>query len=389
MKATLLILVLAAVVESPLFAQTVTVFDTVYTPPGDADGDLVATLYIPSESVGVGVVLSHWWTGDRHTMKCWAETLAAHGYVAMAIDYYDFSYRGNECVYPKPVRSFKLAVEFLRRGAEGFGISSGRVVGLGQSEGAIHWGQTIVWDNDDAYFGTDPAIDDRLDAVVLFYGAYDNEHYLSAASLNMDNMLVPYFSPNPESRYTKGNPIANVANITTPVLLYHGMDDAWIPWEQSVEFYRSLVANQKVCEAHIIRGWPHDFDVYEYAPFGFTPQGLIAKDTVLAFLNRHVIVSPTGVAGESVLPSRYVLSQNYPNPFNPSTTIEFALPHAGFVTLTVYNLLGERVSTLVAADHPAGTYEATWDASGLPSGVYFYRLTAEEYVQTKRMIVVK
>ena len=54
-------------------------------------------------------------------MRCWAESLATHGYVAMAIDYYDFDYAGTLSVYPKPVRSFKLAVEFLRRGRERFG----------------------------------------------------------------------------------------------------------------------------------------------------------------------------------------------------------------------------------------------------------------------------
>ena len=89
------------------------------------------------------------------------------------------------------------------------------------------------------------------------------------------------------------------------------------------------------------------------------------------------------------LPEQFMLSQNYPNPFNPSTTIEFALPHAGFVTLKVYNVLGEEVATLIAGDHPAGTFKATWDASEMPSGVYFYRLTAGNYVQTKTMVLFR
>jgi len=83
------------------------------------------------------------------------------------------------------------------------------------------------------------------------------------------------------------------------------------------------------------------------------------------------------------------LSQNYPNPFNPSTTLEVALPHAGYVTLTVHNILGQEVATLKAGDHPVGTFKATWDASEMPSGVYFYRLTAGEYVQTKKMILIE
>jgi hypothetical protein len=93
------------------------------------------------------------------------------------------------------------------------------------------------------------------------------------------------------------------------------------------------------------------------------------------------------VGGE--LPKEYVLRQNYPNPFNPSTTIEFALPHAGYTTLKVYNILGQDVAALIAGDYTAGTFRATWDASGFASGVYFYRLTAGEYVQTKKMVLMR
>jgi hypothetical protein len=98
-------------------------------------------------------------------------------------------------------------------------------------------------------------------------------------------------------------------------------------------------------------------------------------------------VSEVKPSGE--VPTEHALSQNYPNPFNPSTTIEFALPHAGYGTLKVYNVLGEEVASLIAGDHAAGTFKATWDASDMPSGVYFYRLTTGEYVQTRKMILMK
>ena len=91
----------------------------------------------------------------------------------------------------------------------------------------------------------------------------------------------------------------------------------------------------------------------------------------------------------SEIPHEYALAQNYLNPFNPSTTIEFTLPQGGYVTLRVYNVLGEEVAALVAGEHAAGTFKATWDASGLPSGVYFYRLTAGEYVQTKKGVLMR
>jgi hypothetical protein len=104
----------------------------------------------------------------------------------------------------------------------------------------------------------------------------------------------------------------------------------------------------------------------------------------------HYVAMVTGVASRyDVIPSEYSLCQNYPNPFNPSTTIEFALPHSGYVSLKVYNVLGEEVAALLAGDHAAGTFKATWDASGLPSGVYFYRLTAGGYVQTKKAVLTR
>jgi len=89
------------------------------------------------------------------------------------------------------------------------------------------------------------------------------------------------------------------------------------------------------------------------------------------------------------IPTQYELSQNYPNPFNPSTTIEFALPKSAFVTLRVYDLLGRQAGELVSEKLGPGTYKTQWDASGLSSGVYFYRLTAGDFVETKKLLLLR
>ena len=91
----------------------------------------------------------------------------------------------------------------------------------------------------------------------------------------------------------------------------------------------------------------------------------------------------------SLIPNKFSLSQNYPNPFNPSTTIEFAVPKQSVVKLTIYNLLGEKVSVLVNKELQAGHYKSVFDASSLPSGVYFYRIDAGSFTQTKKLMLLK
>jgi hypothetical protein len=89
------------------------------------------------------------------------------------------------------------------------------------------------------------------------------------------------------------------------------------------------------------------------------------------------------------LPHDFSLFQNYPNPFNPGTTITYELPRTSHVTLSVYDVLGREVATLLNEEKSAGAYTVQWDASGVSSGVYFYRLKAGDFNQTKRMMIVR
>jgi len=90
-----------------------------------------------------------------------------------------------------------------------------------------------------------------------------------------------------------------------------------------------------------------------------------------------------------VVPSEYSLEQNYPNPFNPSTTINFSIPVEAFVTLDVYNAIGQKVASLVNEDKSAGTYNVDFNASNLTSGIYFYKISAGNFTETKKMILMK
>lgn len=104
---------------------------------------------------------------------------------------------------------------------------------------------------------------------------------------------------------------------------------------------------------------------------------------------RFRTIQVSAVREQETLPSTFALDQNFPNPFNPSTTIQFSLPTATWVTLRVYDLLGREETTLVNDNFTAGSYSVTWDASNAASGVYFYRLTAGAFVQTRRMLLLR
>ncbi|MCI0448810.1 MAG: T9SS type A sorting domain-containing protein [Chlorobi bacterium] len=105
------------------------------------------------------------------------------------------------------------------------------------------------------------------------------------------------------------------------------------------------------------------------------------------FIGNHSAIGIKQISGE--IPRNYELNQNYPNPFNPSTKINFSIPKSSLVKITVFDPLGRVVETIVNQNLKAGYYSATWNAGNLPSGVYFYKILANEFTQTKKMILVK
>jgi glucuronoarabinoxylan endo-1,4-beta-xylanase len=105
------------------------------------------------------------------------------------------------------------------------------------------------------------------------------------------------------------------------------------------------------------------------------------------FRSFHTPTSTPGVYGTS--PTSFRLRQNYPNPFNPSTTIGFSLPRSGEVSLKIFNPLGEEVATLTSGHMDAGVHSIEWNATGQPSGVYFYRLQAGSCAETRKLVLVR
>lgn len=142
------------------------------------------------------------------------------------------------------------------------------------------------------------------------------------------------------------------------------------------------------------RSDPKQGDPENY-PHGFGPQGDVIR--IYNFVRLVRDDSPNSIENEETeLPENFRLEQNYPNPFNPSTKIKFTVPTVEthrdaslLVTLRIYNVLGNEIVTLVNEEKSPGTYEVDFDASGLTSGVYYYRLTSGSFTETKKMILLR
>jgi hypothetical protein len=132
--------------------------------------------------------------------------------------------------------------------------------------------------------------------------------------------------------------------------------------------------------------------LYHYQITSVDSNGNAAKSTDLTFNTNGPTTSVEVTEG---VPARFELRQNYPNPFNPTTTIEFALPMPGFVSLKVFTITGEEAAELVSEELSARRYKTEWNATGFPSGVYFYRLSVKSFgpngsfTATRKLLLLK
>jgi hypothetical protein len=142
-----------------------------------------------------------------------------------------------------------------------------------------------------------------------------------------------------------------------------------------------------ICEGEWNLGIPFYDPNYEVTPSDTT---LVVTENDSTFYIEFIYKSLTGFDPEEKIPEIFYLGQNYPNPFNPRTVISYRLPVGSKVDLSIYNILGQMVATLVSAKQSMGTYNIEWDASGFASGLYFYRLETDKgFVQSRKLILLK
>lgn len=163
-------------------------------------------------------------------------------------------------------------------------------------------------------------------------------------------------------------------------------DSAYIRVTGEFEYYYPFIdVYTRVTEAKPTVGW------LGYKSFGYLSY-TIWEDSSNNRINLFGVsrIDPWGdVNDPNTVVKDFILLQNYPNPFNPTTNIGFKISDFGSVTLKIYNVLGKEVRILVDEERPAGNYEVEFDATNLPSGIYFYQLKAGDFIQTKKMILLR
>jgi len=130
----------------------------------------------------------------------------------------------------------------------------------------------------------------------------------------------------------------------------------------------------------------HTFTTVGLHPYYCEPHGAPGGSGMAGVV---IVQNPVSVNDEKLMADKFELMQNFPNPFNPSTNIKFRISDHGFVTLKVFNILGDEVASLVNEEKSAGAYNINFDATGLSSGLYLYKLQSGSFVETKKMILIK
>jgi len=194
--------------------------------------------------------------------------------------------------------------------------------------------------------------------------------------------------------YITGFFYSSQLTIGSTTLTCSGSDDIFIAkydaggnvvWAQSAgdsgDDYGSSIAVDGIGNGHVT-GWYYSSRVF----FGSTELKNGGGNDIFV-----AAISPTTGISENVnlFPTGFSLSQNYPNPFNPSTTLTFSLPSKSFVSLKIFDILGEEVSKLISEELSAGIYSREWTGTALTSGVYFYRLQAGSLIETKKLILLR
>lgn len=168
----------------------------------------------------------------------------------------------------------------------------------------------------------------------------------------------------------------------------------WVGAQVRVYVAGQVILDQYLCNYNAVNEWTFGyFDITAAAgqniEIGFRADAANSVWSYIYFDDISILTSLTDIADNIFVPKVFKLDQNYPNPFNPQTTIQFDIPRKSNVTLEVYNIMGQRVAELVNKSYQPGRYKIDFNASNYASGVYIYRLIADNYIKEQKMILLK
>ena len=230
--------------------------------------------------------------------------------------------------------------------------------------------------------------------ITLWGYVYGNIWQTNAYLLNERNAKRPVFTwlisyMNSPYRPKPISPVNVTGTPMNPLLVWHPNDTSATSYRvqlSSTSTFTSMILDTVVTDTLLqIDSLAAKLRVY-WRVSASNSIGTSEYSIAVGFVTGTQIVS---VLQTDAQPAQFVLLQNYPNPFNPTTTIAYAIPSTSYVSLKVYNILGVEVATLFDGIHHSGQYKATFDATRLATGVYFYRLSAGNFVETKKLMLLK
>jgi acetyl esterase/lipase len=303
----------------------------------------------------------------------------------------------TDAKFPAQIQDIKAVVRFIRANAEEYQIDTSFIGITGYSSGGHlaaltgtsgHVKQYTVGsttEDIEGNVGQDTAYSSSVNAVVDWFGPTDFLVMDSCGSTLVHN------APNsPESSLIGGpiqdnkdkcalaDPITYVDANDPPFLILHGDADPLVPYCESEMLFEALQKAKVPSQFVLVPNGQHGPGLFIDKYFRMMTDFFLMESGITS-VNTE----------EKNAPVKVSVSQNYSNPFNPSTTITLALAVESFVSLKVLDSLGQEVSTLVSEEMLPGRYSRQWNAEGLPSGAYFYRIQVGSYTETKKLIVIR
>ncbi len=325
-----------------------------------------------------------WSAGSKANPR--AEFLVSQGYAVASINYR----LSDQAKFPAQLYDCKAAIRWLRANAVQYDLDPKRIGAFGSSAGGhlvALLGTTVGVDSLEGKVGGNLQFSSEVQAVCDWYGPTDflticnypsNINHCSANSPEAELIGGPLQTN--RAKAIAASPITYIGKGDPPFLIMHGTLDMTVPFQQSVAMDSALRRSGGIAVFKPIIGGGHGDSAFEADS---------TKLPVVAFFDRYVKTLLTAIDDErSEVVAKFHLAQNYPNPFNPATSIKFALPHPAPVQLRIFDVHGREIATLIDNEIlPAGQHVRDWEARVQASGVYFYRLTAGSFHESKKMIL--